>query len=81
MPQTFALHNQWPTSSDYEWYTSGGDRWHTPSDYAWPRPGDDGWYTPGDYARPRPSDDGRYTPVTTGGTHRATTGGPLYPGQ
>ena len=70
MPQSSSLHNQWPTSSDYGWYTPGDPAWLTPSDYgrptlddyAWSIPGDDGWYTPGDPAWPIPADHRWPTP-------------------
>ena len=73
MPHSSSLHNQWPTYSDYTWYTPGG--------YGWPTSGDDEWYTPGDYGWYTPGDHRWYTPLTTRGPHRATTGGPLYPGE
>jgi hypothetical protein len=64
MPQPISLRNQWPTLSDYGWYTSGGyvwptpgdDGWPTSGDYVWPTPGDYRWPTPGGYAWPTPGD-------------------------
>jgi len=53
MPQSSYLHNQWPTLSDYGWYT--------PGDYGRPTQGADGWYTSGDYGWYTPGDHGRPT--------------------
>ena len=66
MPQPISRRNQWPTSSDYRWYTLGGYTWPTPGDYgwytpvgdAWLTPGDYGWYTPGGYVWHTPGDHG-----------------------
>ena len=73
MPHSLALHNQWPTLSDYRWPTPPDYGWPTSGDYEWPTSDDYGWYTSGD--------DGWYTSLTTGGLHRAATHGPLYPGE
>jgi hypothetical protein len=56
MPQSSFLRNQWPTLSDYEWYTPDGYGWPTSGDYGRPTWGGDGWYTSGDPAWPNPGD-------------------------